>query len=77
MSKNYESKATTKSITATSRISLKKGDTFYTLEFSEERLIPDIEGVDLETEKKLLWDAVNEQVDKQALEVENLYKKTK
>ena len=34
-------------------------DDFYTLEFSEERTIPDVEGVDLDRERELLWDDVN------------------
>ena len=72
---DYESKAVTQTIRATSRISLKKGDTFYTLEYSEERVIPDIEGVNIEEERKLLWDCVNGEVDAQAQDIENLYKK--
>lgn len=72
---DYESKAVTQTIRATSRISLKKGDTFYTLEYSEERVIPDIEGVNIEEERKLLWDCVNGEVDAQAADIENLYKK--
>ena len=44
----YESKAITTQIRATSRVSAKIGDDFYTLEFSEERTIPDVEGVDLQ-----------------------------
>ena len=69
----YTSKATITKISATSRISLKikKTDTFYTLEYSEERCLP--EGVDIEKERELLWDAVNAEVDKQAEDVKNLY----
>lgn len=59
----YESKAITTQITATSRISVKLFDNFYTLEYSEERTIPQVDGVDLEKERKLLWDKVNEEVD--------------
>lgn len=62
---NYESKAITTQIRATSRVSAKIFDDFYTLEFSEERTIPDVEGVDLEKERKLLWDDVNYTVDTQ------------
>lgn len=62
---NYTSKAITTQIRATSRVSAKIGDDFYTLEFSEERTIPDIEGVDLEKERELLWDDVNYSVDTQ------------
>lgn len=59
----YESKAITTQIRATSRVSAKIGDDFYTLEFSEERTIPDVEGVDLDKERNLLFDDVNYTVD--------------
>ncbi len=72
---DYESKAVTQTIRATSRISLKKGDTFYTLEYSEERVIPEIEGVNIEEQRKLLWNCINGEVDAQAADIENLYKK--
>lgn len=62
---NYKSKAITTQIKATSRVSTKIGDDFYTLEFTEERTIPDVEGVDLEKERKRLWDDVNYSVDVQ------------
>jgi hypothetical protein len=61
----YESKAITTQIRATSRVSAKIGDDFYTLEFSEERTIPDVEGIDLEKERELLWEDVNYSVDTQ------------
>lgn len=60
---NYERKAITTQIKATSRVSAKIGDDFYTLEFSEERTIPDIEGVNLDEERNKLWDDVNYSVD--------------
>lgn len=60
---NYESKAITTQITATSRVSVKLYDNFYTLEYSEERTVPQTDGVDLEKERQLLWDKVNEEVD--------------
>ena len=61
----YESKAITTQIRATSRVSAKIGDDFYTLEFSEERTIPEVKGVDLERERELLWNDVNYSVDTQ------------
>lgn len=70
----YESKAVTKTITATSRASVKIKDSFYTVEYSEERVIPDIEGVDLEMEKALLWDAVNRECDGQVNDILNTFK---
>lgn len=70
----YVSQAKTSKIQATSRISLKIKDTFYTVEYSEERIIPDIEGVDLERERELLWNRVNAEVDAQSIDIENSYK---
>ena len=63
---NYELKARTTTIKATSRASLKIRDNFFTVEYTEERVVPDIEGVNLEAEKIALWDAVNAEVDNQA-----------
>ncbi len=61
----YESKAKTVSITYSSRASVKIRDSFYTVEATEERAIPDVPDVDIEEERKLLWDEVNRQVDNQ------------
>ena len=62
---NYESKAITTQIRATSRASVKVHDNYYTVEYTEERTIPQIEGVNLEEERKLLWDTVNAECDNQ------------
>ena len=61
-------------IRATSRASVKIRENFYTIEYSEERVIPEVEGLDLESEKKLLWDDVNREVD---LQIEDIYEATK
>lgn len=66
----YESKAKITTIRATSRASVKIRDNFYTLEYSEERVIPEVEGVDIEEERKILWDVVNNEVD---LQIESTY----
>lgn len=79
--KEYVSEAVTTKIQATSRISLKVNDTFYTLEYSEERSIPEVydkngkSRIDIEQERKLLWDTVNTEVDNQALDIQKMYKK--
>lgn len=74
----YEQKAVTTTIKATSRASVKVatkgGDNFYTVEYCEERTIPDLPDLDLETEKRILWDDVNREVDKQ---VEDIYEAVK
>lgn len=62
---NYQSKATISSIRATSRASIKMRDNFYTVEYSEERTLPtDIE-YDIDKEREILWNTVNDEVDKQ------------
>ena len=68
---DYTSKAKITKITATSRASVKIRDSYFTLEYSEERVIPDQYdggGVDIEAERALLWQTVNDQVDIQVNE---------
>lgn len=62
----YTSKAIVTEISATSRVAIKVRDNFYTVEYSEKRAIPDVEGVDIEAERVALFDAVNGIVDAQA-----------
>ena len=64
----YVSKAIINKISATSRASVKIRDSYYTLEYSEERIIPDIEGVNIERERLELWNTVNNEVDNQIQE---------
>ena len=71
----YIPKAVTTKITATSRTSVNIHDTFYTLEYCEERMIPNAEEVDLTQEREALWNTVNTEVDKQIEDVYNLCKK--
>ena len=71
----YQSKAITTNIRFTSRASVKVGDSFYTVECTEERVIPDIEGVNIEAERELLWDTVNGEVDGQIEDILKTYKK--
>ena len=62
----YTSKAIVTKISATSRVAIKVRDNFYTVEYSEERAVPDVEGIDIEAERVALFDAVNAIVDAQA-----------
>ncbi len=73
--KPYESKAIIQSISATSRASIKVKDNFFTVEYQEERIIPDIKGVDIEEERRLLWDTVNAECDNQIEEISKTFKK--
>lgn len=65
----YTSKAVVTEITATSRVAIKVRDNYYTVEYMEKRAIPDVEGIDIEAERTLLFDAVNSVVDTQAEDI--------
>jgi hypothetical protein len=71
----YESKATVTKISATSRVAVKIRDNFYTIEYSEERSIPDVEGVDMDKERQMLFDDVNATVDDQVEDIVKSFKK--
>lgn len=61
-------------IQATSRISTKIKETFYTFEYTEERAIEESDNV--ERERADLWETCHKEVDKQVEDVINLvYKK--
>jgi len=61
----YVSQAIISSIKATSRASVKVGESYYTVEYCEERVLPDTEDLDIEVERRILWDTVNAEVDNQ------------
>ena len=67
----YVSKAITTSIKASSRASIKVGDNFYTIEWTEERTVP--EDCDIEKERTFLWEAVNNEVDNQIQDILDAY----
>ena len=71
----YESKATVTKISATSRVAIRLKDNYYTVEYSEERAIPDIDGVILKEERAALFDAVNAVVDAQAEDIVRSFSK--
>lgn len=75
MENEYEVKGITTSIRFTSRASVKIVDNFYTIEACEERVIPDVEDVDIEEERKALWDTVNNEVDEQIEDILKTFKK--
>lgn len=72
---NYKSKAKISSIRATSRASVKVKDNYYTVEYTEERLIPDSEDIDMDLERKILWDTVNTECDNQIEDILTMYTK--
>ena len=72
---NYQSKAITTQIRATSRASVKVRDSYYTVEYTEERTIPQVDGVNLVEERQILWDTVNDEVDAQIQEIVQTFAK--
>lgn len=71
---NYQSKAIVTSIKATSRASVCINKNYYTVEYSEERMIPEVEGVDLEAERAILWNVVNSECDRQTEEIARTFR---
>lgn len=70
----YESKAKTNVIKAISRASVKIGEKYYTVEYGEERTIPDTEAVNLDIERESLWNDVNKECDGQIEEILKTFK---
>lgn len=70
---DYTSKAKINVIRATSRASVKIRDNYFTVEYSEERTLPDDSSVDIEQERALLWDAVNAECDNQILDIKESF----
>ena len=71
---DYESKAIVTTIKATSRVAIKIKDNYYTVEYTEERAIPDVDGIDVERERQILWADVNDIVDAQAEDIVKTFK---
>ena len=69
----YEPKAKTTTIKVSSRASVKIRDNFFTVEYSEERIIPDIDDVNIESERAILWDVVNAECDTQVQEIKDAF----
>ena len=67
--------AKTTLIKAISRASIKVGDSFYTVEYGEERSIED--GDNIEEERSALWDTCNGEVDKQIEDIMQMFKDRK
>lgn len=74
---DYEVKGIPTKITATSRVAIKIKDNYYTVECSEERAIPDVDGVDIERERQALFDSVNATVDGQIEDIYDTFKTKK
>ena len=64
-----------KSIKATSRASVKIRDNFYTVEYCEERMMPEDIEVDIEAERAELWNTVNTECDNQIQDILDTFKR--
>lgn len=72
---DYVSKAQTTTISASSKVTVKIRDNFYSYEYMESRNVPvDDETVNISEEKRLLWDSVIKEVDDQIVELHELFK---
>ena len=69
------SKAKITTIRATSRASVKVNDNFYTVEYMEERVLPQDIEYNIEEERKALWDTVNNECDGQIEDIIKTFKK--
>ena len=90
---DFVSKAIPKIIKFSSRASVKIGDNYFTVEYSEERMIPQVEEIqstdiqgnktskiivaDIEKERADLWDTVNSECDNQIDIIQDYFKKSK
>lgn len=61
-------------ISATSRASIKIKDSFYTVEYSEERAMPEGIEYDIKEERQNLWDTVNKECDDQIAQIIDTFK---
>lgn len=69
-------KAKTTSIKVSSRASVKVRDNFYTVEFTEERSVPeDLTEEELAVERQALWDTCNTETDNQIRDIVTTFAK--
>ena len=68
-------KATITKIQATSRASVKVNDNFYTIEYTEERTLPQDIEYDIVDEREDLWNTVNNECDNQIEDILKTFKK--
>ena len=69
----YKTVGITTSIKASSRMSVNIDKNYFTVEFTEERALP--ENCDVAKEREALWEAVNNEVDNQIQVIYSVFKK--
>ena len=72
---SYNSKAKITMISGTSKATVQINNNYYSFSYTEERQLPVEDDVNIEVERELLWDTLNNEVDKQVEQIVNLYKK--
>jgi hypothetical protein len=71
---SYESKAKIVTISGTSKATVQVNNNYYSFSYSEERALPENDDtVNIEQERELLWNTLNEEVDKQVEQIVKLY----
>ena len=70
----YEPKAKTTEISYLSKATIKLRDNFYSVEATETRSIPDVEGVDIKEEWKALCSEVDGLIDYQTEQIVNTFR---
>ncbi len=71
---SYVQQAKTVKISATSKATVQIKNNYYSFSYGEERELPEDDlRVNLDEERKLLWESLNAEVDKQIEEVVKLY----
>lgn len=79
MNAGYISKYIESKISASSRISIKIGENFYTIEAAVEKTLPQnitqdtLDAIDMDKEWDILFDSINEKVDKQVEDINRAY----
>lgn len=72
---NYKSKAIITTIKFSSRASICVDKNYYTVECCEERVIPEEIGVDIQEERRALWETVNGECDRQIEDILRTFNK--
>ena len=72
--KEYVSMMATTEISASSKIAMKIKDNYYTIQASETKTVIDDGGIDMDKEWDILFDELNEVVDKQCDDIARTFK---
>lgn len=72
---SYVQQGKTVKIAGTSKATVQINNNYYSFSYTEERELPEDDSrVNLDEERKLLWDTLNNEVDNQIEQIMNVYK---